>query len=73
MCVPRSFLLKQAKCFVAMLHQHIVPALKAAEVGPLAACEAAAATLSAALAEMHAEEDEVRKNHHRAVVAAAAP
>ena len=62
---------RQAKCFVDMLHQHIVPALKAAEVGPLAACEAAAATLSAALAEMHAEEDEVRKHYYRGVAAAA--
>jgi len=50
----------EAKCFIDMIHQHVVPSLKAADL-PTADVAAAADTVDAALLAIHAEEDLVTK------------
>lgn len=46
----------EALCMVDMINQHVIPSVKAAGVGPLAELEAAAKTIKAAVAEIHATE-----------------
>jgi len=47
----------EALCMIDMIKQHVIPAVKAAEMGPLSALEAAISTLEAGLAAVHAAED----------------
>jgi len=51
----------EALCMIDMINQHIIPSVKEAEVGPLADLETAVGTLKAAIADIHAEEDEYTK------------
>jgi len=51
----------EAGTFVDMIHQHIIPSVKAAGAGPLAELEAAADTLTGALAEIHGAGDTYEK------------
>jgi len=47
----------EALALIDMINQHIIPSVKAAEVGPLSDLEAAVTTLKNAVAEIHATED----------------
>mmetsp|Transcript_19596 Transcript_19596/g.27571 ORF Transcript_19596/g.27571 Transcript_19596/m.27571 type:complete len:717 (-) Transcript_19596:210-2360(-) len=51
----------EALTLVDMINQHIVPSVKAAGVGPLSELEAAATTITEAIAEIHATEDSYDK------------
>ena len=51
----------EALTMIDMLHQHIIPSVKAAGVGPLAELEAQIPVLKAALAEIHAAESSHEK------------
>jgi len=51
----------EAGTFVDMINQHIVPAVKAAGLGPLEELEAAVGTLKDALHEIHGTEDTYKK------------
>ena len=46
---------------IDMINQHVIPSCKNANVGPLAALEAAVVTLKADLATIHATDDEMKK------------
>ena len=48
-------------CMIDMINQHVIPSCKNANVGPLAALEAAVVTLKADLAAIHASDDEMEK------------
>ncbi|KAJ8600195.1 hypothetical protein CTAYLR_001984 [Chrysophaeum taylorii] len=53
----------EAKCFIDMLNQHVIPSVKSAELGAtyLTQCADAVNTVSAALTAIHHETDEVTK------------
>lgn len=51
----------EAATFIDMINQHIIPAVKAAEHGPLAELEATIETLKTALSEIHGTEDVYEK------------
>jgi len=51
----------EALCLVDMLNQHIIPAVKAAGVGPLSDLEAMIPVLKASVAEIHAAENSYEK------------
>ena len=51
----------EALCLIDMINQHIIPSVKAANVGPLSEIEAAVGTIKSALAEIHAADTSYAK------------
>lgn len=51
----------EALCMIDMINQHVIPSVKAAEVGPLKELEAIVPKLKAAIAEIHAAEGSYAK------------
>ena len=51
----------EVNCLVDMLNQHVIPAVKKANVGPLSEIQAAVTHLKDALADIHHETDEIEK------------
>lgn len=51
----------ECMCMIDMIKQHVIPAVKAAEIGPLAELEACIPTLESGIAGVHAADDPAEK------------